>query len=465
MAFELSCQSEAVLIGHLLGRRAGGIIQLLEYITCSYRIGYSPTGEEVAQRRTEGLCRGEEHAAIADGITLHKVEETIGTCLVIIVQTVTAQSSQQGNILGLGLRNVVDVSTGRIALVLDIQTELGTLDVRCEIVNVLHHQLPVGLLRIVGGVLQRLDEKRLVGIGIIGGKLTDFIGRAAKGVFVGNGKHLVALQRRLQRDITHGFVQGVFRTVEQACRRQFLVVRTSHEKGGRQRRADLINIAGIRIVGDHVIIFSVGTVGGQLRRRSTTPFRRSALCQLGESDDITGVRRRSRLVGNPHLNTGNLDACRNDGQALHGLIIVLTEILGKEEVTVFLIVGYIQLERSGLRATFRGNALRRGVLLRQHGLELQLTELQVGAHAKQAAGALNQRVVRRESDVTGLNQFDNLVLLALVAQLQVLRVEVEGSVGVVIQRHIHLITNLTRHVDIDFLIEIDTLRLTVTDGE
>ena len=131
MAFELSCQTEAVLIGHLLGRRAGGIVQLLEDITCCYRIGYSPTGEEVAQRRTEGLCRGEEHTAIADRITLHKVEETIGTCLVIIVQTVTAQSSQQGNILGLGLRNIVDVSAGRVALVLDIQTELGTLDVRC----------------------------------------------------------------------------------------------------------------------------------------------------------------------------------------------------------------------------------------------------------------------------------------------------------------------------------------------
>ena len=141
---------------------------------------------------------------------------------------------------------------------------------------------------------------------------------------------------------------------------------------------------------------------------------------------------------------------------------MLTEVVGQEEVTVFLIVGDVNLKGRQLHATLRRHTLRRRILLREDGLQLQLAKLHVGAQTEQTAGTLHQRVVRGERHVTALHQFDDFVLLALVAQLQVLRVEVEGGIGVVVQRHIDLVAYLTRHVQVDLLVEVHRCRLTVT---
>ena len=113
--------------------------------------------------------------------------------LVVIVQTVATQSAQQRGILGLRLGNIADVDTGGVALYLDVEAELLLLDVRCQIVDVLHHQVPVGLLRIVAGVLQGLHVEGFTGIGMVGGKLAHTVGDTAVGILVGHGQHLVGL--------------------------------------------------------------------------------------------------------------------------------------------------------------------------------------------------------------------------------------------------------------------------------
>ena len=95
-------------------------------------------------------------------------------------------------------------------------------------------------------------------------------------------------------------------------------------------------------------------------------------------------------------------------------------------------------------------------------MQLQLAKLHVCTYTKQAAGTFYQRVIRGEGDVTRFNELDNLVFLAFVAQLQVLAIKVEGSIGVIVQRHIHLVAHLTRDVDIDFLVEVNGLGLAIT---
>ena len=140
---------------------------------------------------------------------------------------------------------------------------------------------------------------------------------------------------------------------------------------------------------------------------------------------------------------------------------MFAEIARQEEVAVLLVVGHVQLEGCGLRATFRRHALAGRIFLRDDGLQLQFAKLHVRTDTKQAAGTLHQRVVRGEGDVTGLDQLDDLVFLAFIAQLDVLCVEVEGGVGIVVQRHVHLVAHLTRHVQVDLLVEVDGFGITV----
>ena len=129
-------------------------------------------------------------------------------CPVVIVQTVASQSSQQSNVLHFGYIGQID--TCCIALELDVEAELGLLNIRRQVIDVLHHQSPVLLLWIVAGILQRLHIQRLTGSRPVAGKLTHLIGLSAIGVLIGYCQHLVGLQTGLQRDISHGGIHLIF---------------------------------------------------------------------------------------------------------------------------------------------------------------------------------------------------------------------------------------------------------------
>ena len=69
---------------------------------------------------------------------------------------------------------------------------------------------------------------------------------------------------------------------------------------------------------------------------------------------------------------------------------MFAEVFCEEEVAVFLVVGNIELKGCQLGATLRRHALRRRILLREHGLQLQLAKLHVGAYTKQARRTLDE---------------------------------------------------------------------------
>ena len=380
--------------------------------------------------------------------------------LEIVVQAVAAQAAQQGSLLGLRLWDIADIDARGIALVLDVEAELLLLDIGSQIVDVLHHQRPVELLRIVGRILQRLDIERLLGCGMVGGKLTDVVGLTIIGVLVGYCQHLVALQRGLQRDVAQGAVQRILGSGQQACGRQLLKVFATRHHGTQDGRR-LVDVASGGIGSGQGGILAIGTVIGDFRLHSPTPLWRRTLCQIGKGEDVARIAGRSRLVGHPHLYASNVDTRSQRRQLLHGGIVALAEILAEEEVAVFLVVGDIEFEGGELCATLGRDTLGGGVLLRDDSLQLELTKLHIRADTKQAAGTLDERVVGGERDIASLNEFDDFVLLALVAQLQVLGIPVGGGIGVVVERHVDLIAHLTRHIDIDFLVEVDGLGLTV----
>ena len=94
-------------------------------------------------------------------------------------------------------------------------------------------------------------------------------------------------------------------------------------------------------------------------------------------------------------------------------------------------------------------------------MQFQASELHIRAQAKQAGGTFHQRVIGGECHITCLYQFDDFIFFTFIAQFDVLGIEVKGSIGVVIQIHVHLIAHLTRYVQIDFLIEINSLGVSV----
>ena len=117
-------------------------------------------GEIATQGLAEGFDCWQEHTTVADGVVLNIIEITIAVGAIVVVKTVASQYPQQGSIFNLLHGDVVEPYTSSIALILDVETKLSTLHLRCQIIHILHHQPPVGLHRMVAGILQRFNEYR-----------------------------------------------------------------------------------------------------------------------------------------------------------------------------------------------------------------------------------------------------------------------------------------------------------------
>ena len=183
-------------------------------------------------------------------------------CLVVIVEAVGTKHLNDGLSLHLRFGYISKVDACRVALELDIEAELVALYRRSQIIYVLHHQSPVGLLRIVARILERLHEQRLRSIGIVGGKLAHLIGHAAVCVLIGNGKHLVGLQLCLERYVSESRIYGILRRIEQACLLQFLIVGSAFKsRYGVERSRCLVDVACGSILIHHALILGIGCVG------------------------------------------------------------------------------------------------------------------------------------------------------------------------------------------------------------
>ncbi len=182
-------------------------------------------------------------------------------CLVVIIQSVSSEKLNHRLVFHLLFRYIREINAGSIALVFHVESELVLFHRRCEIIHVLHHQVPVALVRVVAGILQRLYEQCLLHILLVGCELTHLISLSAGSIFVCYGKHLVGLQRRLQRDISESLVHGIFRRIEQTCALQLLVVGTSHEPGNPvEHGTRLVDVPRRSIRVDHLGVFAVGIV-------------------------------------------------------------------------------------------------------------------------------------------------------------------------------------------------------------
>ena len=203
-ALELSHQEILVLLGYLLRHRLGAVVEFGEGVASGFLIVDALSLQVLVDIASEWLHLRDEDATTRHGVALHIVEVAIAVGIVVVVESIGTEHLDERCLLHLLLRDVGEIDASGIALELDVESELLLLHLRGEVIDVLHHQVPVALLRIVARVLERLHEEALLGVGDVAGELAHLVGHSAIGVFVSHGKHLVGLQLGSQRDISHG---------------------------------------------------------------------------------------------------------------------------------------------------------------------------------------------------------------------------------------------------------------------
>jgi len=210
-ALILPHEHKLIFLGYLLCCRLGGVVKFLKSILgsrgrCNARLLHLEL-----ERRAERFGRGEEHTPAAYGISVDIVEAPVCMHFIIIVQAVAAHQVDEHSVLYLRFGQIRKVYARCVALVFHVETELGPFYRRGEVVDVFHHQLPVGLCGRIAGIAQRLDEQCLTGIRVIRCELAHLIGLPVERIFESHSQHLVGLQRCFQRDVSQRRVNAVFR--------------------------------------------------------------------------------------------------------------------------------------------------------------------------------------------------------------------------------------------------------------
>ena len=129
-AFILSHQHILILLRYQAGHGLGRVIELTEHVFLSLSNRQTAVHQLTAQIGTKRLSRWQEHPSVTHRIALHKVKVAVGMQLIVIIQAVTAQEFQQRGVLHPLVGDIGEIHTCRIALVLDVKTELGLLNSR-----------------------------------------------------------------------------------------------------------------------------------------------------------------------------------------------------------------------------------------------------------------------------------------------------------------------------------------------
>ena len=131
--------------------------------------------------------------------------------------------------------------------------------------------------------------------------------------------------------------------------------------------------------------------------------------------------------------------------------------MGQEEVPVLIVIVGLDFVFGSLCAA---GIHRRGfrLLLRNHGRNAQLAELQVCFHTEKARIAGNKASAQRHAHVADFYVFYNVVFFAVILQFKHRLVVVERGFGVVIQSECYAASDRTVHGQLYFLVEVESGR-------
>ena len=259
-AFKLTHHQILIFLSYLSGYGLGTVIQFGKGIFLCCIRSHSVLDQIITHITSERFYFRNKHTTIRNGIAFYIVIISVAMRLVVVIKSVSTKHTNDWRILYSLFWNIREINTRSIALIFYVKTEFLLFYIRGEIIHVLHHQVPVTLLRITTGILERLDKKSLLGISNIRSKLTHLISYTTRCIFIGHSQYLIGLNTRLQRYITQGSIDGILRRVQKTGTLQFLKISTSNQTGSLQSSGSLINIPGCHILGSHCLILGIGTV-------------------------------------------------------------------------------------------------------------------------------------------------------------------------------------------------------------
>ena len=137
------------------------------------------------------------------------------------------------------------------------------------------------------------------------------------------------------------------------------------------------------------------------------------------------------FIGDPYLDLIDLRTAGDVRHILHCLLVMLAEEMGEEEMAVLIIGVTADVEFRCLRTALTAHRLRLAVLLRDEGLDLEFTELEVRFDTKERLAASDEGGRQIHRDVTRLDGLDDVVLFAFVVQFEVLLVKGERCLGII----------------------------------
>ena len=121
------------------------------------------------------------------------------------------------------------------------------------------------------------------------------------------------------------------------------------------------------------------------------------------------------------------------------------EVLRQEVVTVRLVVVRSDVKFLRLGTAFHFDFASFALLLAENGGVVKAPPLRFHLHPKQTLGALNQGTIQRHADVSRLDVFQDVVLLALEADVHLV-FKIEQRLRVVLGAKLNLVADFSRDV-------------------
>ena len=306
------------------------VIEFCENIFTGYSRCYPFIDKRTVQIAPERFRYRKEHSSVIYGVTFHIVKITIAVWAVVIIKTVCSEKLDNRLLPYFRFRDIAEINSGRITLILDIKTKLLFLYCVAESIHVLHHQVPVALRGIIAGVLQRFHEQSLFHISAVARKLPHLIGHPSISIFISHSHNLICIDTCDETDIAQSLIDRIFGSIQQTRTLQLLIIGTTCQSGTIKYRRGLIYITGHPIGSRHCSVLGVGGIGRHHHARCTPKMRiahPNVLAKVCQCHDIARVAGRSRLVGHPDFHTIDANSRRKIGQLPHGRGITVAKIL------------------------------------------------------------------------------------------------------------------------------------------
>ena len=114
-----------------------------------------------------------------------------------------------------------------------------------------------------------------------------------------------------------------------------------------------------------------------------------------------------------------------------------------------------ELEALGLLAPTARGTTALSTLLAQEEVGLETPHLELGVQAEEGTPTTDEAIARTHRDAPHLDELDDVILLTLEGQAELLRVEVKGGSGVVVQPRLELRPERSLHTSLDLLLEVE----------